>query len=77
MQIQYQVYSSPLGTAWLQGPNTPPNVSVAFIPNVVNGTAYEIQIRSVDVNGAASPWVQYGPVTAGGATGQLFTVNGS
>ena len=77
VQIQYQVYSSPLGTAWLQGPNAPPNVSIAFIPNVVNGTAYEIQIRSVDVNGAASPWVQYGPVTAGGATGQLFTVNGS
>jgi hypothetical protein len=77
IQIQYQVYSSPLGTSWLAGPNTPPNVTVAFIPNVVNGTSYEVQIRSVDVNGAASPWVHYGPVTAGGATSQLFTVNGT
>jgi hypothetical protein len=54
-----------------------PNVTTAYIPNVVDGTSYYVQIRSVDVNGAASPWVQYGPVTAGGATAQLFTVNGT
>jgi hypothetical protein len=77
IQIQYQVAASPPGTVWIAGPTVQPNVTTAFIPNVVNGTSYYVQIRSVDVNGAASPWVQYGPVTAGGATSQLFTVNGS
>jgi hypothetical protein len=77
IQIQYQVVASPQSTVWIAGPNVQPNVTTAYIPNVVDGTSYYVQIRSVDVNGAASPWVQYGPVTAGGATAQLFTVNGT
>jgi hypothetical protein len=54
VQIQYQVAGS---ASWLSAPTVDISLTNGLIPNVVPGTAYNVQIRSARANGTVSTWV--------------------
>ncbi len=88
IQAQYQLSGA---TTWTDLPQTPVPSTQFYIPGVVSGQAYLVQIRSVASTGF-SGWVQAGPVTVAGTptalppanisttgatTGQVLVYNGT
>ena len=61
VQVQYSVHGSGV---WSDAGTVDAGTTSALIDGVVNGTQYDVQIRSLANNGGTSDWVQAGPVTA-------------
>jgi hypothetical protein len=54
IQSQYRVSGS---SVWLNGPDVDVSLNAGYIPNIVAGLSYDVQIRSLRPGGAYSIWV--------------------
>jgi hypothetical protein len=70
IEIQYQLSASPT-SPWISIANVDPTITQAYIDGVTDGTAYIVQVRSVNAAGVPSEWVQAGPITASGASSTI------
>lgn len=61
VQIQYQKVGD---ASWTDAGTVDSATTSAYISGVVSGSQYNVQIRSLTLNGATSGWSQAGPVTA-------------
>lgn len=68
IQVQYRQTGT---TNWISLQAVDPSVTTAYIDNVNDGQSYDVQVRSVNVAGAASPWVSAGPVVAASTISQI------
>ena len=81
-----QPYFISYGETWIGLPSVQPSVTQVNLVKVTDGLQYIVQIRSVNVGGFPSEWVEAGPITARGARvplplrpysqAYLFTVHG-
>jgi len=68
IEVQYQQSGD---TAWTGLTRVDPSVNYLFIPNVSDGTAYNVQVRAVNAAGVPSIWVS-ASVTTANSVGSSF-----
>lgn len=73
IEIEYQLVASPEGL-WISLARMDPRISTAIIPNLVIGTSYNIQIRSVNAAGVPSDWQTVAPAASSPLTPGPITV---
>ncbi|WP_263354186.1 fibronectin type III domain-containing protein [Acidicapsa acidisoli] len=68
IEIQYQLNGS---STWIDAGKVSGNATSFTIPNVTEGSEYNVQIRSVNMVGTTSAWVSAGPETISAATSNI------
>lgn len=74
VEIEYRPVASPPGL-WISLAKMDPAVTQAEISNLVVGTAYDAQIRSVNAAGVPSDWVEVTPAESSPLAAGPITVN--